>query len=61
MNTLVSQELGYSTIKKAYDAINSCFKLGIIKGDVIKNPCVGVSLPKNIKVNYSKEIKLFEL
>ena len=59
MNTLVAQGLSYSTIKKAYDAINGCFKLGIIKGEVIKNPCAGVSLPKNLKVNRSKTIKIF--
>jgi len=49
LNNLVKKGLAYSTIKKAYDAVNSCLKLGIIKGDIVKNPCLGVSLPKNIK------------
>jgi len=59
MNNLVSKDYSYSTIRKAYDAINSCFKLGIIKGDILKNPCVGVSPPTKLIVNYSKEIRFF--
>jgi site-specific recombinase XerD len=59
INTLVAKKYSYSTIRKAYDAINSCFKLGIIKGDIIKNPCAGVSPPSKLIVNYSKEIKFF--
>ena len=49
INALATANLAYSTIKKAYNAINSCFKLGIIKGDIVKNPCVGVRLPKNLE------------
>ena len=59
INTLVSKDYSYSTIRKAYDAVNSCFKLGIIKGDIIKNPCAGVSPPSKLIVNYSKEIIFF--
>ena len=36
INTLVSNGYSYSTIRKAYDAVNSCFKLGVIKGDIIE-------------------------
>ena len=59
VNTLTANEYSYSTIKKAYDAVNSCFKLAIIKGDVVKNPCVGVKLPKNIQNKTSGEKRFF--
>lgn len=49
VNELKKQNLSYSTIKKAYEAINGCFKHALIKGDVDKNPCIGVTLPKNLK------------
>lgn len=49
VNELKNQNLSYSTIKKAYEAINGCFKYAIIKGDISKNPCIGVALPKNLK------------
>ena len=48
-NELKKQNLSYSTIKKAYEAINGCFKYAIIKGDIDKNPCIGVTLPKTLK------------
>ena len=54
INQLISDGFSYSTIKKAYDALNACFKLGLIKGDIIKNPCLGVVLPKNMKKNMNK-------
>lgn len=46
INSLVEKKLSYSIVKKAYDAVNACFKLGIIKSEVTRNPCVGVALPK---------------
>lgn len=49
INELKKQNLSYSTIKKAYEAINGCFKYAIIKGDIDKNPCIGVTLPKTLK------------
>jgi integrase len=58
LNNLVKEGLAYSTIKKAYDAVNSCIKLSIIKDDLIKNPCLGASLPKNIKKKKS-DIRFF--
>ena len=58
LNTLVDNGFAYSTIKKAHDVINACFKLGIIKEEIAKNPCVGVSLPINKKVEKSN-IKFF--
>ena len=49
INKLVEKNLSYSTIKKAYDALNPCFKLGIIKEEIAKNPCLGVKLPKRLE------------
>ena len=58
INKLVAAELSYSTIKKAYDALNPCFKLGIIKGEISKNPCLGVKLPKRLERKKS-DIRFF--
>ena len=49
VNQLKQKELSYSSIKKAYEAINECCKYAIIRGDLQKNPCTGVTLPKNLK------------
>jgi integrase len=49
VNALIDKEYSYSTIKKAYDAVNQCFKLALIKEEIHKNPCLGVVLPKNTK------------
>ena len=49
INLLAAKGLSFSTIKKAYDVINSCLKLGVIKGDLQKNPCIGVKLPKKTR------------
>lgn len=49
INQLKKKELSYSSIKKAYEAINECCKYAIIRGDLQKNPCTGVTLPKNLK------------
>lgn len=59
MNTLIAQGYSYATIRKTYDILNSCFKLGIIKKEINGNPCVGVSLPKKLMVNYSKDVTFF--
>lgn len=45
LNELKKDGKAYSTIKKAYDAVNSCFKLGIEKRTVSNNPAVGVIIP----------------
>ena len=58
VNELKKQNLSYSTIKKAYEAINGCFKYALIKGDVNRNPCVGITLPKNLK-RQDSDIKFF--
>jgi len=58
INALAEKGLAYSTIKKAYDAINPCFKLGIIKKEVQENPCLGVKLPKRL-VRRKNDIRFF--
>ncbi len=50
----------YSTVKKAYNNLNSCMKLGVIKGEVLRNPVEGVILPTATQkpkavFNYSPE------
>lgn len=45
LNELKKNGKAYSTIKKAYDAVNSCFNLGIEKRTVSTNPAVGVIIP----------------
>lgn len=45
INDLKNAGMSYSTIKKAYDAVNECFNTGIIKKSVIHNPALGVTIP----------------
>lgn len=37
--------LSHSTIKKAYDAVNECFRTGVIQHSVQFNPALGVAVP----------------
>lgn len=43
----------YSIIRKAYLALNACYKYAMIKNEIVKNPCFGVKLPKKA----TKDIK----
>ena len=46
INQLYKKEkLSYSSVKKVYVAINSCYKHAVIADAVTKNPCLGVVLP----------------
>ena len=46
VNQLYSEKnLSYSSIKKVYVALNACYKHALIEGTVLRNPCVGISLP----------------
>ena len=45
INTLSDSGLSYSTVKKAYDAVNECFRTGIIQKSVLFNPALGVTIP----------------
>lgn len=45
INSLRDAGKSHSTIKKAYEAVNACFKLGVIQKTVALNPAVGVTIP----------------
>ena len=45
INKLKADGKAYSTIKKAYEAVNACFKTGVKQKTVASNPAEGVSLP----------------
>ena len=58
LNMLKKDGKAYSTIKKAYDAVNSCFKLGLEKRTVLSNPTVGVVVPSK-KLFPAKKIPFY--
>lgn len=58
INALRDEGKSYSTIKKAYDAVNACFKLGVIQKTVALNPVVGVSVPSK-KLFKQKDIPFY--
>jgi hypothetical protein len=67
INDLSKTELSYSTIKKAYEAVNSVMKVYRVRTQTALNPCEGVLLPKkkekeisDIKYFKEEEIKLIE-
>ena len=60
INSLKANGLSYSTIKKAYDAVNDCFRTAVIQGTVAKNPAVGVTLPAQ-KQFKRREIKFYTM
>lgn len=58
INKLYEDKLSYSTIKKVYDALNSCLSYAVSKNDIEKNPMTSVSLPSKNKFE-SSEVKIF--
>ena len=58
INDLRDSGKAHSTIKKAYDAVNACFKLGVIQKTVAVNPAVGVTVPSR-KVLPPKKIQFY--
>lgn len=58
LNTLAESGYSYSTIKKVYDAINECFRTGIIARTVAFNPALAVSLPAKSQFEEA-DIKFF--
>ena len=67
INALSETDLSYSTIKKAYEAVNSVMKVYRVRTQTALNPCEGVLLPKrkekeisDIKYFNEEEIKLIE-
>lgn len=58
INDMVDDGSSYSTIKKAYNAVDACFKLGVIQRSVTYNPAAGVKLPsRNLFEN--KDIRYY--
>lgn len=45
LNDLKADGKSYSTVKKAYDAVNECFRTGVVQRTVIFNPALGVTIP----------------
>lgn len=60
INKLLDSGLSYSSIKKAYDAVNDCFRTGVIKKDITSNPALGVELPAKSKFG-EKQIKFYTI
>ena len=58
IKSLVDKGCSHSTVKKAYDAVNACFKLGVIQKTVAVNPAIGVS-PPNKKLFAQKSIHFY--
>lgn len=54
VNTLRDSGLSYSTVKKSYDAVNDCFRRGVIKRTIMYNPALGVSVPAKKTFGKSK-------
>ena len=46
VNQLTTKGLSYSSIKKAYNAVNAALKIAVERDYIRKNPCVHISLPK---------------
>lgn len=53
VDALYNEGLSYSTIKKAYEAVNGCIRAYRIKSAIPFNPCEGITLPANIQRSVS--------
>lgn len=67
INKLYREGKSHSVVKKAYNALNGCLEHAIIKGDIIKNPMVGVNMipeskfhTKQISFLSEDEVKLLK-
>ena len=60
---LIEQEYSYSIIKKAYDALNECFRDAMVRGDILRSPMMGVKLPErtNVHIPAAKEMMPFTI
>ena len=56
VNELMAEGRSYCTVKKAYDAVNDCFRTGVIQRTIIFNPALGVTIPQKKSFGVS-EIK----
>lgn len=55
---MVDNNMSYSTVKKAYNAVNACCRYAVNKGQLIRNPAALVALPSSTKFDKS-EIEIF--
>ncbi len=58
INKLKDAGRAHSSIKKAYEAVNACFKLGVIQKTVQSNPALGVTIPSK-KLFPAKKIHFY--
>lgn len=58
INKLKDAGRAHSSIKKAYEAVNACFKLGVIQKTVQSNPALGVTIPSE-KLFPAKKIHFY--
>lgn len=58
VNKLKNDGRALSTIKKAYEAVNACFKHGVIQKTVSANPAIGVTIPSK-KLFPAKKIHFY--
>jgi len=58
INNLRDSGRSYSSIKKAYEAVNACFKHGLVQNTVSANPAAGVSIPSQ-KLFRKKQIPYY--
>lgn len=56
---LKDKGLSWSSVKKAYDAVNECFRTGVEKRDLAFNPASGVSVPKQKLFDKQPEVKYY--
>ncbi len=59
VNDLTSKGLSFSTIKKALETVKEFFKFAVDRNEIIFNPALTVTLPKNIERQKS-DIKFFK-
>ena len=58
INYMVNNEMSYSMVKKAYNAINACCRYAVANGQLIRNPASLVTMPSSTKFD-KNEITIF--
>lgn len=59
LNDLATEGFSYSSIKKAYDAVNDCFRTGVIQKTVVSNPALGVTIPKSSDSGTEHDLRFY--
>lgn len=56
----IAKTHSFSTVKKAYNNLNSCLNLGVARNEILRNPAIAVTLPsKASSVTVPKEIRSY--